>query len=88
MKNILKLHYLQKLEQVLVQEHVIITGVQKATGLRTLVVASATIGPKPVSLLGIVAALPAARVGIAAPAFLNTSKSGGMGAASLPYKIA
>ena len=87
MKNILKLHYLQKLEQVLVQEHVIIIGVQKETELRTLVVTSAAIGAEPVSLLGFVAALLAARVGIPALAFLNTSKSGGMGAASLPYKI-
>ena len=87
MKNILKLHYLQKLEQVLVQEHVIIIGVQKETELRPLVVASTTVGAKPVSLLGVVATLLAARIGIPALAFLNTSKSGGMGAASLPYKI-
>ena len=64
MKNILKLHYLQKLEQVLVQEHVIIIGVQKETELRPLVVTSATIGAQPVSLLGIVATLLAARLGI------------------------
>jgi hypothetical protein len=38
--------------------------------LRTLVVTSTTIGPKPVSLLGIVTTLPATRIGITAPAYL------------------
>jgi len=34
------------------------------------VVTSTTIGPKPVSLLGIVTTLPATRIGITAPAYL------------------